>query len=271
MKGSHKFISELGYAIDTFRPVLKYLQIKKGVDGFACLSYFPNLRKIDSIKEWEIVLLITDLKHNLKSNDNPIAHLLFKAKKNNKNFIRCYIVMDKIYFIKNENLKVNKETRITIFVHEFMHFLSYIYARINNRKFFFEILYKRLSEKIDNLNNKQILELQQFLDKLKPIDDFTNSKYTDDNHFRLGKEDTLLNYSDLYRNFLLSRQLFDEYFNKHDKDKFSSLWQKEEYGEAIGLYKNIAKQIAQEEWLTENFAINQAFSILKEYYVYELL
>jgi len=57
MKRPHKFIEDLDSAIDCFFPVLQDLQIKEDIKNppiSVCLSCFPNLRDIDSIKEWEI-------------------------------------------------------------------------------------------------------------------------------------------------------------------------------------------------------------------------
>ncbi len=70
---------------------------------------------------------------------------------------------------------------------------------------------------------------------------------------------------------MLSHQLFDEYFSDQAKKDFCDFWKKEEYGEAYKLYIDITKSIAQEEWILENFAIQQAGNILNEYYAYNLL
>jgi len=270
MKSSHEFINNLETVVDCFLPIIKCLRIKEDVSlDPVYLSCFKYVKDIDSIKNWEIVIIKADLK---KGDSEPIANFILKEIDKSKNILRCFIVIDKIYFLNNEYLRVIKETKVTIFIHEFMHFLSYIFARVNNSpKMFFEILNKRLLSKINSLNNKEILELYKFFNNIKPVDDFADSINTEDKHFRLGKEDTVLNYSDIYRNLLLSHQLFDEYFHQNDKDKFSDLWKRQEYADAINLYKNIAKNIAKEEWITENFAIHQAFSILKDYYAYKIL
>jgi hypothetical protein len=267
MEGRHKFIYDLESAIDCFFPILKSLQIKEDIDNNSmsvCLSYFPYLKEIDSIKKWEIVIL----KANLCNEDNAAIFIL---KLNDPQFkdskMICYIVIDRIFYIRNEKARVIHEKRMIIAVHEFMHFLSYIYARLRNTpKAFLKILNERLSKKIDSLNNKEIFELYKTFDEISQSDNFTNSKHTRDKHFRLGIDDTPLNYTDIYRNLMLSHQLFDDYFSEQDKEKFSSLWREKKYGKALEFYENVAKRVAQEEWITEKFAIRQASYILREYY-----
>jgi len=270
MKTSHGFINDFECAIDCFRPIIKCLRIKEDATHEpVCLSCFDLVKEVDSIKKWEIIVIKADFNESV--NDSRAMFVLQEIDRS-KNVFRCFIIIHKIYFSNNENLKVINETKVTIFMHEFMHFLSHVYARVKNSpKIFYEILKKRLHEKIDFLNNKDVFELYKFFNNIKLTDNFVDSKYTEDKHFRLGKDDTILIYSDLYRNLLLSHQLFDEYFNQNDKDNFSDLWKRQEYAEAIDLYKNIAKNIAQEEWITENIAIHQAFSILKDYYAYKIL
>ena len=64
--------------------------------------------------------------------------------------------------------------------------------------------------------------------------------------------------------------MFDEYFSQKDKEEFIKLLKNEENEAAINLYFNIAKIIAMEKWLPENFAINQAIDILMKFYLSEL-
>jgi len=274
MEGLHKFTYDLEAAIDCFFPVLKCLQIKEDddIDNISmpvCLSCFPYLKEIESINKWEIVIL----RANLHNKDNAA---IFTLKLNDPQFkdskMICYIIIDEIFYIKNEKVKVIHEKRMIIAVHEFIHFLSYIYARLHNTpKIFLKILTERLSKKISFLNNTETLELYKIFNEISQVDNFTNSKHTNDEHFRLVKDDTPLNYTDIYRNLMLSRQLFDQYFSEQDKEEFNSLWKKGKFNEASIFYKSIAKRVAQEEWITEEFAIYQAFKILMEYYADKIL
>ena len=84
-------------------------------------------------------------------------------------------------------------------------------------------------------------------------------------------EDLDLSYTDLFKNFLLSRRLFDEYFCKEDKIKFSALLKNGKTQEAIDLYISIAQTISKDKWLPQKFAINQAIDILMKFYLDELI
>jgi hypothetical protein len=273
MEGSHKFTLDLESAVNVFYPVLKRLQIKRDIKDnipiSVALSCFDQLKEIDSISKWEIVIL----KRNLINTDNTALFMLkledpqFKDSK-----IKCFIVIDERYYPRGESFRVVHETRLIIAVHEFMHFLSYVFARINNHPSeFLEISKVQLSKKIDLLSTKTSLELYNLFNGITPVDDLTNSKNANDEHFRLRKDDTPLNYTELYKNLMLPFQLFDEYFSEQDKERFSKLWREQKYGEADDLYKDIAKRVAREEWITEKFAIHQAYNFLNKYYAYSIL
>jgi hypothetical protein len=117
----------------------------------------------------------------------------------------------------------------------------------------------------------EYLKLYHLLNKASlPDDEFSTFEQTRDDHFRLNCEKLELSYTDIFRNFLLSRQLFDEYFCKGDRDQFLNLLSCEKTEEAFDLYINIAKTIAKEKWLPKNFAMNQAVDIFIKFYLAEL-
>jgi len=274
MEKPNKFTYDLESAIDCFLPVLEHLQIKEDISDnpeTVCLSHFRNLKNIEIINKWEIIILKADLKADLKNNDRTAKFILSSVDPELKDsMLKCFIVIDKIYYLKNENCKSVNETRVIIAVHEFMHFLSFVFLRLHNsRTVFLKILKERLSEKINYLL-KDTLELYKFFNEIRLIDDF-DSDQTRDKHFRLEKDDPPLNYRELYRNLMLPLQLFDKHFSKEEKEEFSSLWKRQGYREAIELYKSIAIRVAREEWITEKFAIHQAFELLKKYYAYSIL
>jgi len=274
MEKLHKFTYDLESAVDCFFPVLDYLQIKEDISDdptSACLSYFEDLKEIDTINKWEIIILKADLKADFKNNDGTAKFILkYSDPELKDSILKCFIVIDKIFYTQNENCKVAHETKRIIAVHEFVHFLSVVFLRLHNpRTIFLKILTERLSEKI-NIYLKDTLELYKFFNEIRPIDDF-NSDQTSDKHFRLEKYDPPLNYSELCRNLMLPYKLFDKHFPKEEKEEFSRLWKEQKYGDANEFYKSIARRVAQEELITEKFAIYQAFELLKNYYAYSLL
>jgi len=264
----HEFITNLDCAIDCFRPILECLEVKgSGDDKSIGLSLFPHIKDIYSINKWEIVFIKTDLK-----DENAKAYVILKIMEFSEALIKCYIIIDNLFYPHSEKTQVLKETRMMVVIHELVHFIAFLYARINNtpRKFV-EILNKRLSKSITILSNKAIQDLYQFFNKIRLHDEFNGSEHTNDKHFRVEKSDTTLTYDNLYRNLLLSHVLFDEYFLERDKEEFRYLWKGGKYEEANKLYYSIARKVALEEWIPENLALNQAYNILLEYYSHTLL
>ena len=255
--------NNLEFAVNCFRPILQRLRIRHGGDGHpVLLASFPHLWNMN-ISKWVITVLRKDLL-------DPNSRAKFLAQYHKKTGImECYIILDGIFFT---NGKVPNEIRKAISVHEFCHFLALIYASISTTE---EVLRDKLRERlakiVDVLTNEQVLKLYQLLNKTRPFgDEFSDFEQTRDDHFRLNCENLDLSYTDLFKNFLLSKQMFDEYFPEQERKKFFNLLQSEETQEALDLYFSIAGKIAKGKWLTENFARNQAIDILLNFYLLEM-
>ena len=184
--------------------------------------------------------------------------------------MQSYIILDDVLFVE---AKVPKIIKKAVVVHEFCHFLALVYACISTSEGLFqERLKERLSKIIDVLTNEQTLNLYRLLRKVRLLSaDFSSFEQTKDDHFRLNYEDLELSYKDLFRNFLLSRQLFDEFFHEEAKEEFFNLLRNGQTQNALDLYLNIAKKIAEEKCLPEEFAENQAIDILIKFYINEFM
>ena len=256
------FNTDLESAVICFRPILQRLKIRQGAAGRPVfLSLFPHLWNLNKNCIW----VITVLKANMVDSR---AKFLSQYHKNSK-IMECYIILSDACFI---NAKVPNEIRKAVMVHEFCHFLALLYASTStSEEVLQERLKERLSKVIDELNNDQVVKLYQLLNKVRPLsDDFSTFEQTRDDHFRLNCENLDLSYTDLFKSFLLSRQMFDEFFSRENKLRFLDLLREGNTEEAFDLYINVAKRIAHDKWLTENFAINQAIDILMKYYLSEL-
>ena len=256
------FNTDLESAVTCFRPILQRLKIRQGVVGFPVfLSLFPHLWNLNKNCMW----VITVLKANMADSR---AKFLSQYHEKSK-IMECYIILSDACFV---NAKVPNEIRKAIMVHEFCHFLALLYASTcTSEEELQERLKERLSKTIDELTNDQVVKLYQLLNKYRPFsDDFTTFEQTRDDHFRLNCENLDLSYTDLFKSFLLSRQMFEEFFSKENKKIFFDLLHEENTQEALNFYTNIAKRIAQEKWLPENFASNQAIDILMKYYLAEI-
>jgi hypothetical protein len=253
---------DLDYAVDCFGPVLQSLQIKEKPTGIPIfLSIFPSLRNIDKIDKWSITVLQADLKDSTK------AKFVSQYRKKSGT-MNCFIILDKTLYLK---IRVSNETRKIVITHMFCHFLAFFFASItNNENIFNERLKERLFKNIDSMSNEKVLELYQFLDKIRPQEDFAFQEQTRDEHFRLGIEQISMEYADLFKNLLLPRKMFDEYFSKEDREKVRELFHAEKHKEIFGLLNDLAKNIAREEWLPENFAVNQVIYIFSNFYINKL-
>jgi hypothetical protein len=254
------FNTNLESAVACFRPILQRFKIRQGVfDLPFFLASFPHLWSLNKNCIWVITIL--------KANMPPDGRAKFVSQYHREaKIMECYIILSDIYFV---DARVPNEIRKAVVVHEFCHFLALIYASASTSEDILqEKLKERLSKVVDVLTNEQVLKLYQLLNKDRQLnDDFSTFEQTRDDHFRLNCENLDLSYTDLFRNFLLSRQMFEEFFQKKDREDFSRLLWEGQTQEAIDLYINVAKRIAREKWLPENFAINQSINILMKYYV----
>jgi hypothetical protein len=261
VKARPDFTNDLDYAVSYFRPVLQRLTIKKvsaiGVPVF--LVSFPHLwTLLNRNEKWVLTLLKTKL-------FDSRAKFMAQYHKDTE-IMECYIILDEACFVE---AKTPNEIRKAIVVHEFCHFLALLYASISTtEENLRERLKERLSKIIDELTNEQVIKLYQMLNKKKLFgDEFSTFEQTKDAHFRLDCENLDLSYSDLFKNFLLSRQMFAEFFSKEVREKFFNLLKNDKLDEALDVYLGIAKTIAKEKWLPERFAIYQAIDILLNFYL----
>jgi hypothetical protein len=214
------FTNNLEDAVVYFRPILQRLSIRQGsaIGTPVFLSSFPHLWNLNNNGKWVITLL------KVKLVDSKAKFISQYHKKTE--IMECYIILDTAFFVE---AKTPNEIRKAVAVHEFCHFLALIYASIStSEEILRERLKERLSKIIDELTNEQVVKLYQLLNKMRLFgDDFSDFEQTRDDHFRLNCEDLDLSYSDLFRNFLLSRQMFDEFFSKKGREKFFTLLSRE--------------------------------------------
>ena len=265
MAGKRPGISNnLEHAVVCFRPVLQRLRIRDrdsvGVPVF--LSSFPQLWNLNNISK----SVITILKAKMVGSKAKFISQYHKST----GIMECYIILDEVFFLEAQ---VPKEIRKAVAVHEFCHFLALIYASISTTE---EILQQRLKERlsriVDVLTNEQVLKMYQLLNEVRIFEDeFSAFEQTKDDHFRLNCEDLDLSYTELFKNFLLSKWMFDEYFLNEGRDKFYNLFKNGKTEEALDLYISTARLIAKKKWLPEKFAINQAIDILMNFYLNELM
>jgi hypothetical protein len=245
---------DLEYTIKYFYPVLDELRKNQGNPIF--LSSFNNLKNIDNINNWVITILKTNL-YNSK------ATQLIKYNKKHGIF-NFYIILDKTLFIKTKKMK---EIKNIIIVHEFIHFLALLFASINVKdNEYYQKLIERYSHTSDTISNENLFKLYQLLNKSNLFDNFYTYTKANDAHFRLGFEEMYLDYAELFRNFLFSRQILETYFTTEKRNTLFKLIKNKEIKKAEILLNELMHIISKEENLQIDFVYNQTSDFIMKYY-----
>jgi len=253
----NKIKNDLEYVIDIFRPVLDKLQGNN--DNPIYLSSFTDFSEFKNIGNWVISLL--------KANLNSEKAMNITRYNEKHDILHFYIILDELICEKS------KEIRKILIVHEFIHFLSVFYAcidakDINSRRKLLERLYKTSS---DETNNEKTFELFKVLNESNLIDELPSYEQANDSHFRIGKDDLPLDYSELFRNFLFSRKMFDNYFNSEKRKHFFILLKESKTDEANYIFNNILDDIVKNEILPKNFVFKQVSDMFLKFYANEYI
>lgn len=121
-------------------------------------------------------------------------------------YTHCYIV------IQNALYKKSLEYVKFVGVHEFCHFMAIVYSitstSIEKQR---EFLLNRLKTKVDELSLDSLNKFIMALDAKENVDKLPDFA---DEHFRLNCEGDTISYALLFRHFMLSKELFEEYFTE---------------------------------------------------------
>ena len=116
--------------------------------------------------------------------------------------------------------------------------------------------YIKNSDGINILNNLRI----SFKDKIAELE----YKRFDDEHFRTGDEDFIASYSDLYKNLLLSYDLFCEegFFDTDKKEEFFKHKKNNNQNAMLNILKEVTIALSEKKALDKAFIINR----IEEFY-----
>lgn len=187
--------------------------------------------------------------------------LFFARQKGN--LTDCYIVIN--HNLYNDDSSLEKAKLVS--VHEFCHFIALIYSltatTIKRQQV---ALCKRLSKKIDELNTDTINRF--YIELSKSEENAIRTAEFDDDHFRLGLEGKTVDYDILFKHFLLSKELFEEYFTVEKQKEFHVLInspEEELRHKALLLFINEVDKVSKEKSILREFAFKQALSWVKKY------
>jgi len=252
----NKIKNDLEYVIDIFSPVLYKLQDNNSPIYLSSFADFIDFKDIGN-------LVISLLKANLDS--RKAMNIIRYNEKHD--ILHFYIILDELIY------KNSKEIKKIIIVHEFIHFLSVFYAcidakDINSRR---KILERLNKTSLDETNNEKTFELYKVLNESKLIDEFYSYEQVNDSHFRIGKDSISLDYSELFRNFLFSRKMFEKYFNSEKRKQFFILLKESKTDKANKLFNNILDDIVKNEILPKNFVFKQVSDMVMKFYANEYI
>ncbi|MBQ0167233.1 MAG: hypothetical protein KBT02_09020 [Treponema sp.] len=251
MTNKLRYRDDVETAVKLFRPVLRHLNLREPEhQQTVYLADEEQLDFIDEIGNVCISVLLTELKN--------ISAAFLQKKTENWNV--CYIVIDANLY--KESLCDVKMAG----VHEFCHFMALIYAlsktSISRQNEYFE---RRLSNKLDELTknsfNNFIIAMSNDL-KIDSIDELTND------HYQLGIDNTSIDYIELLKGFLFSKELFEEYFNDVEQHNFSVMWKSEnkDTRTAAALrYKEVIDEAAKNKSVNQKLAERQAYKWAMDY------
>jgi hypothetical protein len=256
-----RITSDLEYIIDHFSPVLNELRNKQNSPIFLSSFSNLNLKNLNNISNWVIILLKADLY------DSKVTQMLKYDEKHK--ILKFYIILDELFF-KNKNKKKMKEIKNIIIVHEFIHFLAIFYSSITaEEKTLREKLIERHSLTYEPITNENTSNLHKFLYKENLIDDFYSFEQVNDAHFRTGLEKMSLDYAELFKNFLFSPQMLDKYLTPKARERFFNLLKKHKSKKAKDLIVSIINNIAKKEFLPVDFVVNQINDLIMKLYLNE--
>lgn len=238
----------LAWAVKIFRPLMKQLKLQS-LD-----SSCP--RKILTSTEKNMFRLHMDrcmiVACRWKFSDSRQGVSIWRYNKNSDVHVLYIFVNDALFDNEVEKLKILRKIVTT---HEFTHCVAYILtiSRIAN-----SLITEREIERLRK--NTHILtksDIQMILgDILKSPQQFTEKEFLafPDEHFRTGDEDFQSSYSDLYRNFLLSYELFREFFDDSKMLEFIKATDKND-GSSKKVLEDIITSIAIQKGLSRKFII----------------
>ena len=245
---------------------------EKKDDDWATKIFRPLLKDLDiaHLTSGNVQILTADYKAFIKYHmDNCVVvvccHPLTKEHhqglfiwqyNKEENFYALYIVL-------NTNLKTDIVARKAVSVHEYVHCVAAMlaFSRLDTKELI-DILYSRMSKRFHVLTSIDVDKILKDLnekDACNPPDLDT----FDDPHFRIEWEDFQASYAELYRNLLLSYELFceDGFFDVARKKEFFQCLLQQKSDEAIGILSKAIGSVALCKRLDKGFVFQRVMRV----------
>ena len=171
-----------------------------------------------------------------------------------------------LYIVLNSNLQAEPIIRKAVSVHEYVHCIAAMlaFSRLETPKLI-EILYKKMSKRFHALTSVDIGKILNDLRKGTGCNQADLDTF-DDSHFRIEWEDFQASYSELYRNLLLSYELFCEkgFFDQETRTRFYQCIEQKNEKQARELLNQIIEKIAEVKYLDKDFVFKRVADIVRK-------
>lgn len=256
MINNRKYTEDVDVAVSLFRPVLKKLRIRdksKSPESHPpiYLGDEPQLMFIPQIDK--ICISVTQAQLG-----NDIYACLLQRQ--TEVMTDCYIVInEKLYEKSLGDVKMAA-------IHEFCHFMALVYALTSSsidRQI--DNLRERLDSVIDKLSESSFDNVFISLTKSLSLPNIAEST---NEHYRLGYENVAIDYPEMWRCFMFSKELFEEFFNKIEQTNFVTMWHsddKETRIEAVRMYTRIIDKAADAKSVSHELAEKRAMKWAMDY------
>jgi len=269
-------IKDERWAIRTFRPLLQILKVQD-------IPTFENLRIVYMAdrRNWIIQgmgrCIVAIEQHDLPGD---LGGMLITSHDSENDYFKLHILI-KSSLCNKTTTKDRALLKITA-IHEFTHIVAALsaIARIRSKPLI-QRLKEIFREKVHAISCNEIQKVadelrNSFFEMLENIIDDTDSfeqsdkndkaYYFPDNHFRLGFEDFPVSYPVIFEEFLLSREMFDEYFPKNIVDSLCKAFDDNNSKNINDLLYPPTKKLIQEKALEPHFAIARVTAIFMSIY-----
>lgn len=242
---------DIHWAVQLFRPVLIDLNIQNLANQTIVFS--SNYRLLQRFHMDRCIIVV---KRFHFSKDSYKGVFIWQYFKKQNVFVLYIIIADNMY---GGNIKHEDEIyRKAITTHEFIHCIAAMLtsARLDDPNLIknqFDKLKKRFHAIEDNDIKNVMTDMSISL--MNPNADRLLS--FPDKHFRTGDEDFEPKYSELYRNMLLSYDLFNTFFTAELKKQFKIFLDEQKNDEAGSLLSDVLLKISVRKRLDMNFVITR--------------
>jgi len=274
-------IKDERWAIKTFRPLLKLLKVQS-------IPSPPDLKIVymSDNKNWIIQgmgrCIVIIEQQNLPG---ETGGMLITSHDSELDYFRLHILINSSLCNKT-SLNDRADQKIAA-IHEFTHTVAALSAISRVRsKILIERLKEIFAEKAHAINFYEIRKIADELsnslfDLLKDIGNNPNNPlhiessdpkesdkkyYFSDKHFRLGFEDFPVSYPVIFEEFLLSREMFEEYFTKDIIEMLCNAFFANNSQDIMNIISPPTVKIINEKALYTNFAVARILAIFMPIY-----